>query len=43
MYHSIEDIQTNNILSFLVKPFISTDVAGLQSEKMPKRGTKGSR
>ncbi len=41
-YQSIELIQTNNVLRSLVEPFILTDVAGLQSEKMPKRGSKGS-
>ncbi len=42
-YQSIENIHTNNRLSFPRYPFILTDVAGLQSEKMAKRGTQGSK
>jgi hypothetical protein len=37
-YQSIENIHTSNRLSLSRKPFIFTDVAGLQSEKMQKRG-----
>jgi hypothetical protein len=42
-YQSIENIQTNNLSSFLIKPFIFMEVAGLQSEKMQKIGTRRSR
>ncbi len=41
-YQSIDLIQMHNLLSFHSQIFILTDVAGLQSEKKPKRGTKGS-
>jgi hypothetical protein len=38
-----EHAQTKNMLSHRRQSFILTDVAGLQSEKMQKIGTKGSR
>ncbi len=38
-YQSIELIQTKNLLSHRIHLSILTEVAGLQSEKMPKRGT----
>ncbi len=43
VYHSIDLIQINTTIIFLVKSFIFTDVVGLQSEKKAKRGTKEPR